>query len=373
MSADTQPVPLSVFTGTKAQFIKLAPVIQEFARRGWTYRLIDTGQHAALTRHIVEDFGIRPPDICLWRDPRGVDTMGSGLRWTASMTRILLRTRATIRRELFEGRRGLSFVHGDTASTLLSTLIAKRAGQQVAHVEAGLRSYRWLHPFPEEIIRIAVMRMADLLFAPSAVACQNLERMGLSDRTVPLPGNTNMDTMANSLSREPRFPSDLRRPFSLVTVHRIETIYSRASLEKVVDVVLQAHSAVPAIFVLHPPTKRRLTATGHDSVLAEAGVRFLPLVEHATFAHLLKDAEFVVTDGGSVQEEAAYTGTPCLVLREATERDDGLGDNAVLGTLDLSRAQEFLSCFRDYRKPSRLGRFDSPSVAIANHVASRYR
>jgi UDP-N-acetylglucosamine 2-epimerase len=130
---------------------------------------------------------------------------------------------------------------------------------------------------------------------------------------------------------------------------------------------------VPVVFVTHPPTQRRLAASGNDTVLLRAGVRLMPLVEHGAFVSLLMNSEFVLTDGGSVQEEAAYTGTPCLVLRETTERDDGLGENAVLGGLDLSRARDFFRRFRDFRRPGRFDRFASPSAAIAEHILERFR
>jgi UDP-N-acetylglucosamine 2-epimerase (non-hydrolysing) len=361
--------PLTIFTGTKAQFIKLVPLMLEFERRGWTYRLIDTGQHAELASRIVREFGVRTPDYRLCTNPSGVSTLAAGARWSAHMTRHLMRRPSWLRDELFGGQAGISFVHGDTASTLLSTLIAKRGGQLVAHIEAGLRSHRLTDPFPEELVRVIVMRLADILYAPSHSAMNNLKRMRIDDKAVQLPGNTGMDTLARSLRRQAPAPTDLPSPFGLATFHRLETLYSKTRMHRVVDLLLRAHARTKIVLLLHRPTKLRLAATGLDSRLLDSGVTCMPLVDHPTFARLIRDAAFVLTDGGSVQEESSYLGTPCALLRATTERADGLNDNVMISDLEPSRLDAFLDRLPDYRRPSRLDDFQSPSAVIADHVA----
>lgn len=360
---------ITIFTGTKAQFLKLAPVAMEFDRRGWPYRIIDTGQHGDLVRPIIERFNLRRPDRHLAPGERGVETLTGGIRWTMRVLFRLARRPKRLRDELFDGRRGICLVHGDTASTLLSTLISRRAGQQVIHIEAGLRSHRLFHPFPEELIRILVMRRSALLFAPSPQAFANLEKMGLAKRAFLLPGNTNLDTLALDLDKKSAMPADLPCQFAVVTIHRLETLYSRRRLRRVVQYVLEAHSRTPVLFICHPPTARRLSAAGLTTRLEATGIRFLPLLDHTTFVHLVRRARFVITDGGSVQEEASYLGTPCLLLRRATERDDGLGRNVVLSRFRDEVVREFLQRFEQLRDVDRSREFDSPSVAIADRIA----
>jgi len=277
--------------------------------------------------------------------------------------------RSPVREDLFSGQRGLSFVHGDTMSTLLSTLIAKRAGQRVVHIEAGLRSHRLLHPFPEEFIRIVVMHKADLLFAPSPQAFQNLEKMGLVDRAHLLPANTNLETLALTLRQKPTNLPILPERYSLATIHRLETLYHRPRLTQVIRFLREAHGRLPLFFVLHPPTERRLHATGLARVIAQAGITTIPLMEYAQFVQLLRKARFVITDGGSVQEEAFYLGTPCLILRKASEREEGIGENAVLSRLNKEKVREFLENFEKYRRPDRLHIYQSPSAVIADRIA----
>jgi UDP-N-acetylglucosamine 2-epimerase len=359
---------LTIFTGTKAQFIKMLPVLLELERRGWPYRVIDTGQHAQLAEEVIAQYRIRPPDHSLAQNDAGAATLGEGLRWVAHLAKQLLRPAARLRQDLFEGQQGVCLVHGDTASTLLSTLIAKRAGQRVAHVEAGLRSFNYLHPFPEELVRVVVMRLADRLFAPNPGAMRNLEKMGLGDRSILLPGNTNRDILALAIERGATPVPDLPETYGVATIHRVESIYNRRSLKQSVEIVLKAHETTPMIWVEHPPTHKRLVAYGLHERLHRANVRLLPLQAHDRFVNLVRGARLLMTDGGSIQEEAYYLGVPCLLLRRATERDEGLGENVVLSRLDPTTVEEFLMNVDRYRRPERFEDADSPSRALVDSL-----
>jgi len=365
-----QQIPISVFLGTKAQLIKMAPVMLELDRRGWNYQVLDTGQHAGLIPEILQQLEVRPADIQLYGDrQQGVSTLLGGCRWIASLTSRYLPSAPFVRRELFHNTTGISLVHGDTVSTLLATLIAKRGGQKVAHVEAGLRSWRYLDPFPEELVRVCVMHLAHYLFAPSAAAQENLDKMSLSARTYPLPGNTALDTLSRDLQRAPPALPKLPPGYALATVHRLETIYRRRILRRVVDILLAAHRRQPLVFVQHPATMHRLRAYNLESSLAAAGVIQIPLTDHVSFLHLLRGAAFVLTDGGSIQEEASYLGVPCLLLRRAAERGEGLGENVLLSDLNDGTATTFLDQFADYRRPAKLDNVPSPSAVLADHLA----
>ena len=363
-------VPISIFLGTKAQLIKMAPVMLELDCRQRKYQILDTGQHAGLIfPEIMDQFEVRPPDIRLVGDgQQGVSTLSAGVRWITTLAARYLPSAKFVRRELFNDATGISLVHGDTASTLMATLIARRGGQKVAHVEAGLRSWKWLDPFPEEIVRVWVMRLAHYLFAPSAAAKENLDKMSLAARTYSLPGNTALDTVARDLQRAPVALPELPPSYALATVHRLETIYRRRNLQRVIDIILAANRRHPIVFVQHPPTMHRLRAYGLENTLTAAGVRQVPLLDHVSFLHLLQGAEFVLTDGGSIQEEASYLGLPCLLLRRTAERDEGLGENVLLSDLHVGKATSFLDQFSSYRRPAQLNNFPSPSAALADHL-----
>jgi UDP-N-acetylglucosamine 2-epimerase (non-hydrolysing) len=337
------PDTLHVFIGTKAQYIKTAPVLRLLAERGVPHRLIDSGQHAALAAELRTELGVREPDVTLGGD-RDVTSIPAALRWALAIALRLVDGRR-LRRELFGGQGGICIVHGDTPSTLLATLLARRAGLQVAHLEAGLRSRRVLEPFPEELIRRIVMRCSSLLFAPDETAEANLARRGLADRTVRTSHNTVVDALRYSLGDTPVAPTGP----SIVTMHRVENLHRSERVRGFVALVERLAADGPVTFVVHGPTAA--TIAPHRGRLEAAGVTIVPLVPHARFTRLLAAAPLVVTDGGSIQEECALLGVPTLLWRAETERPDGLGANVVLGRYDRPTIDRFVADADGSRRP----------------------
>jgi UDP-N-acetylglucosamine 2-epimerase (non-hydrolysing) len=329
---------IHVFLGTKAQYIKTAPLLRLLDEQAVPYRLIDSGQHGALSVGLRDELGVRAPDHLLAAG-RDITSIPQAMVWALKLAVKLLDGR-TLRREVFGGHGGVCVVHGDTPSTLLSTLMAKRAGLRVAHLEAGLRSGHLLHPFPEELIRVVVMRLSDLLFAPDAEAVQNLRRMRVRGRVVPLPGNTVTEALAHDLDSLP--PEETTEGPVVVTMHRVENLNRRERVEHLVEVVERIAAERPVRFVLHGPTTDTLRKRGLDRRLSAAGVELRPLAPHREFVGMLRAAPFVITDGGSIQEECALLGVPTLLWRAATERPDGVGSNVVVSGYDRAAVARFL-------------------------------
>ena len=163
---------IHVLLGTKAELIKVAPVLTELDRRDVVYRLVETGQHGAQLPALRAELGVREPDVRLGGSSN-VDGIGQAVRWMVGLTGQLVRRRSLVAM-VFGGAGGVCLVHGDTPSTLMATLMARRAGLAVAHLESGLRSRSFRDPFPEELIRVIVMRQADVAFAPDDAAAANL-------------------------------------------------------------------------------------------------------------------------------------------------------------------------------------------------------
>lgn len=351
---------IHVFLGTKAQYIKTAPLLRMLDLRGVEYRLIDSGQHARLTSGMRADLGVREPDVVLGGSD-DVTSIGGAVGWSATIAARLWSGRR-IRRQIFDGRGGVCVVHGDTPSTLLATLLARRAGLSVAHLEAGLRSHSLLHPFPEEAVRLAVMRLSDVLFAPDETAVENLRAMRVRGRTVALTGNTVIEALHHSLAlREPSHGP------AVVTMHRVENLTSRRRVDRLVATVEQLAATMPVRFVLHGPTEEALVRTGLRSRLADAGVRTSALLPHGQFVQLLAAAPLVITDGGSIQEECALLGVPTLLWRDRTERGDGVGANVVLSHYDRAIVSAFLDHPERYRhKPAELD--ERPSEQILDEL-----
>ncbi|MEX2621346.1 MAG: UDP-N-acetylglucosamine 2-epimerase [Egibacteraceae bacterium] len=328
---------IHVFLGTKAQYIKTAPLLRLMDEQGVEYRLIDSGQHARLSVTMRADLGVRDPDYVLG-GKENVDTIGHALLWSGRLT-TRLRSPARLRGDVFGGAGGVCVVHGDTPSTLLAALMARRAGLQVAHLEAGLRSHSLLNPFPEELVRLWVMRLSQLLFAPDRAALANLRAMRLRGRVIPLQGNTVIEALRHSLR-------DAGPPGSgpvVVTMHRVENLRNRRRLDAMVRLVLRIAERQAVRFVLHGPTIQTLARSGADQLIRDAGVEMSPLVPHFEFTRLLHTAPFVITDGGSIQEECALLGVPTLLWRLRSERPDGLGSNVVLSRYEPAVVDAFLA------------------------------
>ena len=348
------PATIQVFIGTKAQYIKTAPLLWLMDERGVDYRLIDSGQHAVLATSFQEEMGLRPPDVRLGAGS-DVASIPQALLWTLRLAGRLLSKRR-LRATVFGGRGGVCVVHGDTPSTLLSMAMARRAGLAVAHLEAGLRSGRWLHPFPEEIIRFLVARRADLAFAPDEQAVRNLRAMGVKGRIVALPGNTVLEALRRS------DPGGQGQGPAIVTMHRVENLHRRSRREGLATLAGQIAAEREVRWLLHQPTIGALGKATMDR-MARAGVELSDLVGHSEFVGMLAAAPFVITDGGSIQEECALLGVPTLLWRKRTDRPDGLGANVVLSCYDGPTIQAFVSDPDRFRRPPQVPDV-SPSARI---------
>jgi len=341
---------IHVFIGTKAQFIKMAPILQELQKRGKSFNLIDAGQHAALTGDLLRQFGIGEPDVLLRRERSNIKTVPQALAWSMRhLLSILFTPRRNFGR-IFGNEKGICLIHGDTLTTLISLLYAKRCGLFVAHVEAGLRSFDLLDPFPEEIIRRIAMHSSDLLFAPSDSAFQNLIKMGYERKGVLIGANTGLDSVRYAASRM-REENPCRRPYAVMTLHRVETLFSHTRLKMVVEIIRSAAQERAMVFVLHEPTRNQLSRTGLlDEILRIDNVTLSPLLSYLEFIGLVAGADYVITDGGSIQEECCYLNKPCMVLRARTERNEGIGENALLSEFDMDRIHQFLRTFHTLRR-----------------------
>ena len=354
---------IHIVIGTKAEYIKTAPVLRELQRRHINYRLIDVGQHAGLPVEFRRDLGLGDPDVRL--DQRGdAETIGEAASWMLRTSRNLFRSRRWLRREVFGGEIGVCLVHGDTPSTLLASLISRRAGLEVAHLESGLRSHHLFHPFPEELTRIMVMRLASTLFAPDAVSVANLEKMKVKGDIVETGGNTSIDAVAHVVTNGSDTTSN---GAGLITIHRVENLHRRGRVDALIELLAKTAAMGPVKFHVHQPTELALRKAGKWDGLADTGVTVLPLVSHEEFLGEVLEAPWVITDGGSIQEECAMLGVPTLLWRARTERQDGLGANTVVSNYEPAVIDEFLSNLDKYRG-RRTGGGESPAAVVADHL-----
>lgn len=346
--------PVLYLIGTKAQYIKMAPVVLESRRQELPHRVVLTGQHRETFGELQLNFGLPDPDHVLVQGGEAVDH-SSFFSWL----RKAWRTACGAQMRGVWAKAAAVVVHGDTASTLLGALLGRRFSLPVVHVEAGLRSHNFLHPFPEELVRVVVARFTALHLCPDELARRNLRRAG--GRKVVTEGNTLKDAQWLALAGT-YVDGEIAAPtFVVFSLHRHENLFNRGRLRAALDILRQVGERVPVKFVLHPVTAKRLTDLGLlEKVRDYPGVELLRRMDFFAFSRLIRQSSMVLTDGGSNQEECAMLGIPCVVLRRATERPDGLDSSAIISDLDADRV---LSHLRDVLQA---GPWAGPSLNAAS-------
>ena len=294
--------------GTRPEAIKLAPVVRAVADRGIAVTLCTTGQHRDLAREALAVFGlVADLDLDLMRDaqtPAGVVAAALPL-----IGGVVARTRPE-----------MVVVQGDTASALAGALAASYARVPLAHVEAGLRSHA-AEPFPEDMHRRVIAQLATLHLAPTATAAAALAREGVAGDAIVVTGNPVIDALHDVATRAPAGPVPAR-PLVVVTAHRREN--HGAATARIAEAValLAARGDAEVAVLQHPhPASGAVFAARLGGT---TNVRLLPPLAYPEFVALLRRARLVLTDSGGVQEEAPAFGVPVLVLREATERPEGV-------------------------------------------------
>jgi UDP-GlcNAc3NAcA epimerase len=291
--------------GNRPQFIKSAPLSLAFRERGAEEIVLHTGQHydPELSQVFFEELELAPPAYRL-------DT-GSGTH-AEQLSRML----PGIERAVLEERPDRVVVFGDTNSTLAGALAAAKAGFEVAHVEAGLRSFDLA--MPEELNRMLVDRLSTLLLCPTEHAAANLQREGIVGGVrvvgdVMLAANLRLAPIARERSRALDTAGVEPGAYLLATLHR-EANTRQPALGQIAKAFGLLEE--PVVFPVHPRTNGALEAAG----IALAGnVRALPPVGYLDFAALASQARVILTDSGGVQKEAYWYGVPCVTLRENTE------------------------------------------------------
>lgn len=310
--------------GTRPEVIKLAPVIHELRKRGQRCVLIHTGQHADMAAGLYRFFNLQP-DCDLQAMQEKPDLSG-------------LSTTILQRLERFASTESLSWVvvQGDTTSAVMGAYWAFCRRVPVAHVEAGLRTYDLDSPFPEEGNRQMISRIATLHFAPTAGAGAQLRREGISPERVHVVGNTSIDALYATLrlaqERVAQHGEGLHPTVEnfmhgarvvLVTAHRRENAgRPLASICRAVRRLADLREDVRVVFPVHPNPS--ILSTVRRVLENHPQIMLCPPQGYAGFARLMAAADVILTDSGGVQEEAPALGKRILVLRECTERPEGV-------------------------------------------------
>ena len=286
---------LLITFGTRPEYIKVKPVMEELKSRGFKYKTFFTGQHRDLLKNIDK------PDCELVIDdgPNRLD----------SIVQAILNNE-----EIFEDI-SCVMVQGDTTSAFATALAAFHRKIPVAHLEAGLRTYDKYSPYPEEFNRKAISALAEVHFPPTQTAKKRLMKEGYKEKIFVV-GNTVLDNLS-SLD-----PSDTNTV--IVTLHRREKHHEIAKWFIAINELAKKNKHLNFILPIHPnPMVKK-----HQDLLTSVIV--YPPMEHEEFISRLSRCKYIITDSGGIQEEAAFLKKPCIVCRDFTERDEGLGTFSIL-------------------------------------------
>ena len=313
--------------GTRPEAIKMAPVIRAVQQaQGLAATVVVTAQHRGMLDQVLSFFSIDPDvDLDLMRPDQAVpDLFGRAL--------------AGVHNVIQSHRPDVVLVHGDTTTTLASAMAAFYARVPVGHIEAGLRTHDMQSPFPEEMNRRLTAPLAQLHFAPTPMAARNLQDEGVPAALVHVTGNTAVDAIlqaAAGIDSDPvlrqRLDAQLPaiagdRRLVLVTSHRRENFGE--GFDRICGALRDiASSGVDVIYPVHPNPNIRVPA--QRALAGIPGISLVEPMDYLPFVRLMQRADLILTDSGGIQEEAPSLGKPVLVMRDSTERPEGVASGVI--------------------------------------------
>lgn len=360
--------------GARPNFMKIAPIVQELnarkkGSRSWrkklktrgkelSWKIVHTGQHYdyEMSKVFFDELDISAPDYFL----------GAGSGTHAEQTAKIM---TVFERVCVQEKPDVVVVVGDVNSTLACSVTAKKLNIQVAHVEAGLRSFDMT--MPEEINRIVTDSISDYLFISEKSGMQNLKREGKSKKQMYFVGNIMIDTLRYGLkkieskklrksevqkkiqetkSKAPS-PNCYADEYGVVTLHRPSNVDDKAKLKDILTALRDISLEMDIYFPIHPRTEKNISTFKLNNIVEDSGIHIIPPMSYLEFLNLWRRAALVMTDSGGIQEETTVLGIPCFTIRDNTERPITIkqGTNTLVGTT----GKGILKAFKKFKKGKR--------------------
>jgi len=345
--------------GTRPEVIKMAPVVKEFKKHADRIdcKVCITGQHRQMIDPLFKLFDIRSDyDLDIMQENQNLEY-------------ITTKVFHDVGKILDKEKPDYLFVQGDTTTAMAASLAAFYRKVKVAHVEAGLRTFDKFHPYPEEVNRRIIDSVSDLYFAHTKTAQQNLLREGIAKEKIEVTGNTVIDALLDVTKRNYEFKEMILKNLSLngrrlilVTAHRRENFGTPIEniCQAIKEVALAYKNDVSFIYPVH--LNPNIQKPVHSILGNVANVILTEPLEYLPFAHLMKSSYFVLTDSGGLQEEAPSLGKPVLVMRETTERPEGVkaGCVEVIGTDPQNIVKYVTKLLKDPQKYGKMSQAQNP-------------
>lgn len=346
-------IKVMVVFGTRPEAIKMAPLVKELKTRNCIETIVCvTAQHRQMLDQVLSTFEITPD--------YDLNIMQQG----QTLTDITTRATKGLEEVIKEVEPDIVLVHGDTSTTFAGALAAFYNQRAIGHVEAGLRTYNKYSPYPEEMNRQMVGCMADMHFAPTQLSADNLLREGKDEKSIFITGNTAIDAMKTTIREEythPMFDWVGEDRLILLTAHRRENLGEPMyNIFRAIKRVIDEYEDIKVIYPIHMnPVVRKIA----NDVLGDCDrVRMIEPLEVLDFHNFINKAYIIMSDSGGIQEEAPSLGKPVLVLRDTTERPEGIkaGTLKLVGTDEEEIYKETKRLLTDKDEYDRMSKASNP-------------
>lgn len=313
--------------GTRPEAIKMCPLVKELKKRESIETIVCvTGQHREMLDQVLQAFDVQPDyDLSIMKSKQ-------------TLFDVTINILDRMKKVLEEVKPDIVLVHGDTSTTFVTALACFYLQIPVGHVEAGLRTYDIYSPYPEEFNRQAVGIVADYHFSPTDMAEENLLKEGKKQETIYVTGNTAIDALKTTVTddythQQLEWAKDSR--LIMITAHRRENLGEpMRNMFKAIKRIVDEHDDIKVIYPIHMNPVVREAA---NDILGDSDrVRIIEPLEVVDFHNFLSQSYMILTDSGGIQEEAPSLGKPVLVMRDTTERPEGVK----AGTLKLVGTDE---------------------------------
>lgn len=354
-----------VVLGTKGQFMKMFPVMKLFDKYKVDYKFIHTGQHFGIIEDNIKRFGIKKPDVYLTIKKEDLRNIWEMMMW---IPRVLWNSR-----KLKIKKNDWVLIHGDAESTLLGLIIGKFFRAKVVHIEAGERSKNIFEPFPEELIRIFSDWFADVCFCSYGEFRENIK---YKKETYVTFGNTIFDSVELALKQKPakNVEALIKTKFVLFLIHRKENVFIARRLNAIINILEEIlKRGFKVVWPIHTNTKFELEKQNVweriQKLKAKYDLSLSYFFDYVDFMHLVKNCEFVASDGGGLQDETYFLNKPLLILRNVAEQSYNLNKTSYLSMLDLKKVNFFLDNYKNFKTDKKIK--NSPSKIIVDYFIKK--
>lgn len=358
--------------GTRPEAIKMAPLVKELEKRKEIESIVCvTAQHREMLDQVLKVFDIKPD--------YDLNIMKQGQTLSEITSRVLLGLEEVIK----EVKPNIILVHGDTTTTFAGALAAFYNNVDIGHVEAGLRTWNKYSPFPEEMNRQMVDCMTDMYFAPTEVSKNNLLIQGINEEKIYITGNTAIDAMkytVNDNYYNEIFDWVSEDKLILLTAHRRENLGEpMRNIFKAIKRIVEEYSDIKVIYPIHLNPKVREVANEIFGGIER--IKLIEPLEVFDFHNFIKKSYLILTDSGGIQEEAPSLGKPVLVLRDTTERPEGIkaGTLKLIGTDEKKVYKEIKKLVDDKSEYEKMSKANNPygdgfaSKKIVDEIINKYK